>query len=118
MGPLRPFPGEGHAAHNPILLYYGQVAITRFDGWTTYRFNEDAGHGYGYGDIFWVDAAAFRPLTEEDVAPIHPEVDPNIKKVYVDATSEYQTLSCFEGTTEVYFCRVSTGYKSDKYAHR
>jgi hypothetical protein len=101
-------------------LYYGQVAWldqVRVDGGVAYyRFNEDAGHGYGYGDIFWAEGAAFRPLTEEDVAPIHPEVDPNIKKVYVDATSEYQTLSCFEGTTEVFFCRVSTGYKSDTYS--
>jgi len=70
--------------------------------------------GYGWyerygspGDIFWAEGAAFRPLTEEDVAPIHPEVDPNEKKVVVNVTQ--QTLSCLEGNREVYFCRVSTG---------
>ncbi|HEY2982328.1 MAG TPA: L,D-transpeptidase [Anaerolineales bacterium] len=104
----------------PPRLYYSQIAWIdqiRVDGATTlYRFNEDPGHGYGYGDIFWADGAGFRPLTQDDVSPINPEVDPAIKKVYVDATSEYQTLQCFEGTTEVYFCRISTGYKSENFA--
>jgi hypothetical protein len=101
-------------------LYFSQIAWIdqiRVDGGTTYyRFNEDAGHGYGYGDIFWADGAGFRPLTEEDIAPINPDVDPAIKKVLVDATSEYQTMQCFEGTREVFFCRVSTGYKSETYS--
>jgi lipoprotein-anchoring transpeptidase ErfK/SrfK len=39
-------------------------------------------------------------------------VDPNLKKIVVDATPGQQTLSCYEGNTEVYFCRVSTGYAS------
>jgi lipoprotein-anchoring transpeptidase ErfK/SrfK len=33
----------------------------------------------------------------------------------VDAT--HQTLSCFEGDQEVYFCRVSTGAKYDMYGN-
>lgn len=95
-------------------LYYSQVAwidqIRPGDGGQTlYRFNEDTGHGFGYGDIFWADGTAFRPLTPEDVAPINPEVDPAQKRIYIDATSQYQTLRCLEGSTEVYFCRVSTG---------
>ena len=96
-------------------LYYTQVAWIdqiRVDGATTYyRFNEDAGHGYGYGDIFWADGAAFRPLTADDVSPINPDVDPAQKKVYINLT--YQTLSCYEGGTEVYFCRISSGAKWD-----
>jgi hypothetical protein len=67
-----------------------------------YRINELVG---GYGDIFWADAAAFRPLTEDDVSPINPDVIP--KKIVVNLN--YQTLSCFEGDKEVFFCRVSTG---------
>ncbi|MGE5250716.1 MAG: L,D-transpeptidase, partial [Bacteroidota bacterium] len=85
------------------------------NGGVTYRFNESPGHGYGYGDLFLADGAAFRPLAPEDVAPINPDVDPATKRVVIDATAERQTLSCFEGTTEVYFCRVSTGY-GEKYS--
>ena len=59
------------------------------------------------GDLFWADAAAFRPLTSEDISPINGDVDPAIKKVVVNL--QYQTLSCREGEREVYFCRVSTG---------
>ena len=101
--------------NQPIRLYYGQVVwIDQVgagpDGAVLYRVNEDAGHGYGYGDLFYADGAAFHPLTDEDVAPINPHVDPATKKIVVDATPGHQMLSCFEGNTEVYFCRVSTGY--------
>ncbi len=93
-------------------LYYSQVVWidqirTDQSGRLLYRFNETSGKGYGYGDIFWADATAFRPLTAEDLAPIHPEVDPALKAIVVDVF--YQTLSCYEGNTEVHFCRVSTG---------
>jgi lipoprotein-anchoring transpeptidase ErfK/SrfK len=57
--------------------------------------------------LYWADGAAFRVLTDEDVSPINPDVDPQEKTVRVNLT--YQTLSCFEGNREVYFCRVSTG---------
>jgi lipoprotein-anchoring transpeptidase ErfK/SrfK len=101
--------------NQPIRLYYGQVVwIDQVgagpDGTVLYRLNEDTGHGYGYGDLFYADAAAFHPLTDQDVAPINPHVDPATKKIVVDATPGHQMLSCFEGNTEVYFCRVSTGY--------
>ncbi len=103
-------------------LYYGQVVwidqIKSENGVVYYRFNEDFGHGYGYGDMFWVEAAALRPLTEEEVAPLSPEVDPATKRIVININ--YQTLSCFEGNTEVYFCRASTGLlasqvQTDKY---
>ncbi len=101
--------------NQPIRLYYGQVVwIDQVgagqDGTILYRVNEDTGHGYGYGDLFYADGAAFHPLTADDVAPINPHVDPATKKIVVDATPGHQTLSCFEGNSEVYFCRVSTGY--------
>jgi len=70
-------------------------------GQAWYRLNER----FGYGDIFWAVAAAFRPLTEAEFAPIRPEVAE--KRIIVNIP--YQTMSCFEGNTEVYFARVSTG---------
>ena len=99
----------------PPRLYYGQVVwmdkIRSNNGFVEYRWNEDAnGHGYGYGasgEFFWADGAGFKVLTEQDVAPIDPEVDPNDKKILADL--DYQTLSCLEGNTEVYYCRISSG---------
>ncbi|NOY99883.1 MAG: L,D-transpeptidase [Chloroflexi bacterium] len=101
-------------------LYYTQVAWidqikTNEAGQVLYRFNEDPGHGYGYGDIFWAEGAAFRPLTAEEIAPISPDVDPNDKKVVINLT--YQTLSCYEGNTEVFFCKISSGAKWDAYGN-
>ncbi len=101
--------------NQPIRLYYGQVVwIDQVgagqDGTILYRVNEDTGHGYGYGDLFYAEGAAFHALTADDVAPINPHADPASKKIVVNATPGQQTLSCFEGNTEVYFCRVSTGY--------
>jgi hypothetical protein len=90
-------------------LYYQQVTWideirTTDSGTVQYRVNERYGNP---GDLFWADGAAFRPLTEADISPISPEVDPNTKKIVVNVN--YQTLACFEGEQEVYFCRVSTG---------
>lgn len=65
-------------------------------------------HG-SYGDMFWADARAFKPLTAEDVAPISPNVTD--KSIIVDLL--HQTVICYEGNTEVRFCRVSTGAKYD-----
>src|SRR5215207_8071851 len=121
---------QDHITYNfPPRLYYGQVVwidrIRTENGFVEYRWNEDVPHGYGYGaygEFFWGDGAGFKVLTEADVAPISPEVDPNEKKI--DANLDYQTLSCYEGNTEVYFCRIasglgydpSTGQASDKLA--
>ncbi|RJQ43167.1 MAG: L,D-transpeptidase [Anaerolineaceae bacterium] len=95
-------------------MYYSQVVwidqmSADADGVVYYRVNEDYGHGYGYGDIFWAEASAFRPITEAEISPIHPEVTD--KNIIVNVNQ--QTLSCYEGATEVYFCRVSTGRKLD-----
>jgi lipoprotein-anchoring transpeptidase ErfK/SrfK len=102
----------------PTRLYYSQVfwidqvKVSDATGNLVYRVNENGGRPEGVtggspGDLFWAEGAAFRPLTADEVAPITPEVDPATKKVVVNLT--YQTLSCFEGDREVYFCRVSTG---------
>ena len=91
-------------------LYYTQIVWidqlrTDESGRILYRVNER----YGYGDLLWAAAEAFRPLTEEDWAPIRPEVEN--KKVVVDLTA--QTLACLEDGREVYFCRISSGAKFD-----
>jgi lipoprotein-anchoring transpeptidase ErfK/SrfK len=88
-------------------LYYSQVIwVDDFkigsQGQPLYRVNEKYG---SYGDIFWAEAEAFRPLTEEEISPINP--DATDKRIEVNLN--YQTLSCYEGNSEVYFCRVSTG---------
>lgn len=114
--PISPMVKYSLETNQPVRLYYGQVVWidqvgAAGDGTIMYRVNEAAPlHGYGYGDIFVGDGAGLRPLTNEDVAPINPDVDPNLKKIVVDATPGRQILSCYEGNTEVFFCRVSTGY--------
>jgi lipoprotein-anchoring transpeptidase ErfK/SrfK len=97
------------AYHRTPRLYYSQVmwmdqVRTTDSGAVQYHVNERYGNP---GDLFWADGAAFRPLTQDDVSPINPNVDPATKKIYVNLN--YQTMSCMEGNTEVYFCRVSTG---------
>lgn len=92
-------------------LYYSQIlwadriVVDTDSGTRFYRINER----FGYGDIFLAEASAFRPLTASDLAPISPEVDD--KRIVVDVTR--QSLSCFEGSREVHYCRVSTGAKFD-----
>ena len=91
----------------PVRLYYKQVfwidQIKQDDaGRTLYRANPNY---YGGVDMLWAEGEAFRPISEEEVSPISPDVED--KKIYVDVAN--QTLSCFEGNEEVYFCRVSTG---------
>lgn len=109
---------QDHIAYNfPPRLYYGQVVwidrIRTGNGFVEYRWNEDAPHGYGYGaygEFFWADGAAFKVLADADVATISPDVDPNDKRIDVDL--DFQTLSCYEGNAEVYFCRISSGQKA------
>jgi lipoprotein-anchoring transpeptidase ErfK/SrfK len=91
-------------------LYYSQVFWidqTKQDagGQTWYRVNER----YGYDDIFWARAEAFRPLSKDEVDPIHPDA-PDIRIVVNIAQ---QTLACFEGKNEVYYALVSTGIQED-----
>lgn len=110
---------QDHIVYNfPPRLYYGQVVwmdqVRNTNGFPEYRWNEDAGHGYGYGaygEFFWADGAAFKILTDADIAPINQDIDPKEKRIDVDL--DYQTLSCYEGNTEVFFCRISSGLKYD-----
>jgi hypothetical protein len=105
---------QDHVAFGlPARLYYSQVMwvdqvrVTNA-GIVQYHVNERYGNP---GDLFWAEGGAFRPLTQEDVSPINPEIDPSIKKIVVNLS--YQTLTCKEGEREVYFCRVSTGMQEN-----
>lgn len=91
----------------PLRLYYSQVVWvdqikTDAQGTVLYRINEKYG---SYGDILWGDAQGFRPITSDEISPISPNVEE--KRVVVNISN--QTLSCFEGKTEVYFTRISSG---------
>lgn len=107
-------PGLRYLIENglPTRLYYSQVLWidqikTGNSGNIVYHVNENEKHGYGYGDVFWAEGSAFRPLLDDEVAPISPDIDPADKVIKINLT--YQTLSCFEKDREVFFCRVSTG---------
>jgi hypothetical protein len=91
----------------PPRLYYSQIVWvdqvkTDSQGQVWYRVNEKYG---SYGDILLGAAEAFRPLTGDEMAPISPDAEE--KHVVINITS--QTLSCFEGKTEVYYVRISSG---------
>ncbi len=93
----------------PMRFYYSQVlwidAISTGDyGEPIYRVLEK--HG-SYGDIFWADARAFKPLAPEDLTPINP--DRTDKRIVVDLT--HQSMSCYEGNSEILYSVVSTGAK-------
>jgi hypothetical protein len=96
-------------------VYYSQVLwIDQINqdeqGQIWYRVNER----YGYGDLFLAKAEGFRPLSHDEIAPIHPEAED--KRVVVHIA--HQTISCFEGKKEVYFALVSTGFRFDMYGNR
>jgi lipoprotein-anchoring transpeptidase ErfK/SrfK len=92
----------------PLRVYYGQVYYIdqiKSDriGNKYYRVNPNY---FGGVDMFWVPVEAIRPIPPEELSPINPEVEN--KKIIIDVNK--QTLSCYEGNTEVYYCRVSTGW--------
>ncbi|HIE57555.1 MAG TPA: twin-arginine translocation signal domain-containing protein [Anaerolineales bacterium] len=93
----------------PFRFYYSQVLWidslkTEADGSVWYRVNERYGNP---GDAFWCPAEAFRVITPDEVTPITPDVTD--KRIEVNVGWGVQTLSCYEGNSEVYFCRVSSG---------
>ena len=92
----------------PLRVYYGQVYYVdqiKSDelGNNYYRVNPNY---YGGVDMFWVPAEAMHIITPEELSPINPETEN--KRIIIDVNK--QTMSCFEGDTEVYFCSVSTGW--------
>lgn len=91
-------------------LYWINDIRTSSDGSVYYRAIEKHGSP---GDVFWTPASAFRPISAEDMKPIRPDVAD--KRVVIDLTR--QTMSCFEGNTEVHFARISSGAKYDAYGN-
>jgi lipoprotein-anchoring transpeptidase ErfK/SrfK len=94
----------------PVRVYYGQVFFvdrieTKDDGKLYYRVNPNY---YGGLDMLWVPAEAMRQIAPEELDSINPEAMD--KRVVVDI--KRQTLSCFEGAEEVFYCRVSTGIEA------
>jgi lipoprotein-anchoring transpeptidase ErfK/SrfK len=99
----------------PLRVYYSQTfwidqIKSNEKGQKFYRVNPNY---YGGVDMLWVAAEAFRPITNDELTPIHPDVIN--KKIVVDVV--HQLLSCYEGEDEVYFARVSTGAKYDMYGN-
>jgi lipoprotein-anchoring transpeptidase ErfK/SrfK len=99
----------------PQRLYFQQVIwVDEIDiddnDQVWYRLNERSG---SYGDIFWAPARAFRVIQPEEVMPISPDFPPEEKKILINIAEDVQTLSCFEGNNEVYFCRISAGRRAD-----
>ncbi len=99
-------------ANLPLRLYYSQILwVDKMkrdeDGKVWYRVNER----FGYGDLIWVDARALRPLSLEECEPINRNVED--KRIVVNVEERYQTLSCYEGNSEVFFCRIAAGKKFD-----
>ena len=99
----------------PPRLYYSQIIWAdqirvEPNGQIWYRLNEK----YGSGDIFLGQAEAFRPLTAEEIAPINPDAPE--KRIVVKIWE--QTLSCFEGNTEVHVARISSGALYDAWGNR
>jgi hypothetical protein len=93
----------------PLRFYYGQILwvdeIKPDEGGNIwYRVNERYGSP---GDILYTRADGLRPITEEELTPINPDVED--KHIEIKVRWEEQMLSCFEGTREVYFCRISSG---------
>jgi hypothetical protein len=94
----------------PPRFFYSQIVWVdqmRVDqaGGTHYRLNEK----YGSGDIFWAPAEALRPLTAEEMSPINPDAEDKHIKVNL----WFQTLACYEGSSEVHFARISSGAMYD-----
>jgi lipoprotein-anchoring transpeptidase ErfK/SrfK len=59
---------------------------------------------------YYVPAAHLRPVTDEELAPISPDVSPRDKRIEISI--DHQTLQAFEGDTLVYDALVSTGLRS------
>jgi len=91
---------------NKPRVYYSQVFwaydVRQENGKWEYLLMEKWG---ALPDSYWVDAAACRQITPDEITPIHPDVSDKLIKIDMN----YQTLSAFEGSREVYFCEISSG---------
>lgn len=107
--PRHPFFKDRYENNLPLRFYYSQILWVDqikvdADGMIWYRINERYGNR---GDLYWADGRAFRPISGEETEPINPGAAD--KRIVVDISTQRQELSCFEGNSEVYYCRVSSG---------
>ncbi|MCX6054575.1 MAG: L,D-transpeptidase family protein [Chloroflexi bacterium] len=114
---------DGDSPKSPRLLeiakprfYYSQVLWV--DGIKKNEINEINYHVIekhgSYGDKFWADSRAFKPLIPDDLSAINPQITD--KKIIVDVS--HQTLSCLEDNREIFYTTVSTGAKFDMYGNK
>lgn len=87
-------------------LYYSTVfkivdVTTAADGSVWYRVYDEN------GARMYAPAAAFRPIPDEELTPISPNVDPADKTLAIYLKE--QALSAFEGQVEVFRTRISSG---------
>jgi len=61
---------------------------------------------------YWVPASHLRPVTEEELSPISPDIPLNQKRIEVNLAR--QNLTAFEGDQAVFETRVSTGIPSSR----
>jgi len=95
--------------YHSMIVWVDQIEIGA-DGSVLYRVNERYGNP---GDSYLIPATTLRQITADEVSPISP--DETDKRVVIDLTR--QTLACYERSSEVYFCRISTGAKYDAYGN-
>jgi hypothetical protein len=60
---------------------------------------------------YYAPAEAFRPISDDELAPISPGLHPSEKSVQVDL--ENQWIKCFEGSRLCFMTKVSTGRTFD-----
>jgi hypothetical protein len=86
-------------------LYYAMIlnvdgTATDPNGVLLYQVHDE------HGVVMYAPAEAFRILSAEEASLIHPNVEG--KEIRVNLSR--QDLSAFEGSVEVYYCRVASGY--------
>jgi hypothetical protein len=74
---------------------------------TWYRIYDDR-----IAEHYFVMAEGLRPIPLAELTPIAPEVPPGEKRIEVDLRG--QLVRCFEGATEVFTARISSGTVNDR----
>lgn len=74
---------------------------------TWYRIYDDR-----IGEHYFAMAEGLRPIPLSELTPISPDVPPAEKRIEVDLRE--QLVRCFEGATEVFTARISSGTVNDR----
>ncbi len=122
---------EGGMLGEVTVPYSQSYTYNRYDGWQLeYRLYYETTHwitGLDEGPDgnpwyritdelqpwdYWVPATHIRPITDEELEPLSPDVPPHQKRIEVDLTK--QTLYAFEGDQQVFEARISSGVPSSR----